>query len=140
MSSNPEPLIAAPFIPAMTPAMERANRLISVRSHPGSLDILRVSQEIVDTATKTLVQYPGWDPQQVMVLKVRAQAADEHHALLIAKINDAILEGIKEGREQSAVASVSEKTAEESVDQGDFVRQELLKRFEETDMRTAGSY
>lgn len=136
--SNPIPVSAgaAPFIPTTTPAIERANRLISVRSNPGFLDILRISQEIVDSATKILIQYPGWDPQQITVLKVRAQAATEHHEMLLAKINEAIRDGVAEGTAQS----LPEKSADDAVDQGDYVRQQVLQRFEEQDGRLAGSY
>jgi hydroxyethylthiazole kinase-like sugar kinase family protein len=140
MSSSPIPITesATPFVPTTTPAIERANRLISLRTHPGFLDILRLSQELVDSATAILVNYGGWDKDQITVLKVRAQAAKEHHELLIAKINDAIQDGIAEGRAQAE--TLPTKTAEESVDQGDYVRQKMMQKFEELDTRPSGSY
>lgn len=140
MSSTPNPVSAAtaPFEATTTPAMERANRLISVRSNPGFLDILRISQDIVQSATDTCTDYPGWDTMQVMVLKVRMQCAKEHHNLLIARIQDAIREGIEEGRAQ--VANLPAKTPAEMVDQGDYVRQAVLEKFDEYDNRPAGSY
>lgn len=138
MSSDPIPMVAAPFIPVTTPTVERANRLLSVRVHPGFLDVLSLSEEIIQEAVETCSGYPGWDPQVMVVLKVRMQVAKEHHLRLIGKINDAIQVGIAEGRTESS--SLPTKTAEESVDQGDLVRQEVLKRFEENDNRMAGSY
>jgi|ERR1700676_499676 len=140
MSSNPNPVseATAPFIPTTTPAIERANRLISLRTHPGFLDLLRLSQELVQSAADICADFPGWDAQQIVVLKVRMQAAKEHHALLIAKIQDAIQQGLDEGREQSS--TLPAKSAEDSMDQGDFVRQKMLERFEEFDSRPAGSF
>jgi hypothetical protein len=106
--------------------------------HPGFLDVLSLSQEIIQEAVKTCSGYPGWDPQVMVVLKVRMQVAEEHHQRLLGKIHEAIQDGIAEGRTQSA--SLAETTVEDSVDQGDYVRQEMLKKFEENDNRMAGSY
>jgi hypothetical protein len=130
---------AIPFEPSTTPTIERANRLISVRSNPGFLDVLRISQEIVDSAVSILVHYGGWDPQQITVLKVRAQAATEHHELLLAKINEAIREGVSE---QAVATNMPEKTPVEILENGDFVRQEVLTKFAdmESEGRAAGSY
>jgi hypothetical protein len=128
---------STPFQPTTTPGIERANRLISVRTNPGYLDIIRISQELVDSATAISVDFGGWDPQQVVVLKCRAQAAKEHHACLFARINEAIREGVAE----QASSTMPAKTAADAVDQGDFVRQEVLTKFDEMDeSRPAGSY
>jgi len=140
MSSVPNPVTEAttPFVPNTTPAIERANRLISLRTHPGFLDVLRISQELVQSAADQCADYPGWDPQQIVVLKVRMQCAKEHHALLIARINEAIYQGIEEGKAQAA--NLPSQTPEEAVDRGDFVRQRMLQQFNEMDNRPAGSY
>lgn len=130
----------SPFVPTETPAIARANRLISLRTHPGFLDVIRISKEISDEATDILIHYGGWDPQQVMVLKVRAQAAEEHHELLLAKINDAIHAGIAEGKARDAANAAPGKTPAEALETGDYVRQEVLRKFEDADLRAAGSY
>lgn len=127
-----------PFESTTTPVIDRANRLISLKTHPGFLDVLRISQELAKTANDILVNYPGWDPQQVMVLKVRAQAAKEHHELLISKIQEAIHDGIVES--SSAFPAREEKSPEAMLEQGDFVRQKVLEKFENLDLRPAGSY
>ena len=136
MSTAPSVPIS-PFEPTTTPTIERANRLISVRSNPGFLDILRISQSLVDSAAAVLVDYGGWDPQQIMVLKARAQAAKEHHNMLLGGINDAIREGVEEGRAQ---VQDQPKTATDALDQGDYVRQKTLERFDDMDTRPAGSW
>ncbi len=140
MSSTPVPVTAtsSPFEQTTTPAIERANRLMSLRTHPGFLDLIRISQEMVKAAADVCADYPGWDAQQIVVLKVRMQAAKEHHELLLAKINEAIREGIEEATARAA--SLPAKTAEEAVDHGDYVRQRVLEKFEEMDGRVPGSY
>lgn len=140
MSSTPIPVSAGatPFVPTTTPTIERANRLISVRTHPGFLDVLRISQEIVQSAVDVCRNYPGWDERQLIVLHARMKCAEEHHQLLIAKINEAIRDGIAESSSQST--SLPEKSASDAVDQGDYVRQQVLQKFDEQDNRPAGSY
>jgi exosome complex RNA-binding protein Csl4 len=127
-----------PFVATTTPTIETANRLISLRSHPGYLDMLRIAQELVQNAADVCADFPGWDPQQIVVLKVRMQTAKEFKDLLIAKINEAIRAGVDEARAQ--ISSMPNKTVEDAVDQGDFVRQKVLENFEEQDNRSAGSY
>lgn len=138
MSSDTIPMVAAPFAPSTTPTIERANRLMGLRVHPGFLDLVSLSQEIIQEAVDTCSSYPGWDPQVMVVLKVRMQVAKEHHERLLGKINETIQNGITEGR--ALISSLPAKTADEIVDQGDYVRQEVLKHFEEEDQRVAGSY
>jgi hypothetical protein len=123
----------------VTPIIERANRLLSLRSNPGYQDVLQMSKEIVDMLTATTIEYPGWDLQQLMTLKARAQAAKEHHEILFAKIADAIHEGIQA---QAALNNTAEKPISDIVDHGDYVRQQVLTKFEEFDSegRLPGSY
>jgi hypothetical protein len=129
---------ANPFPQTTTPAIERANRLISLKNHPGMMDLLQLSQEMVDYAQAASTDYPGWDTQQMVVLKVRAQAAKEHHQALINKLLGAIQDGVNEQRALSA--ALPTKTAEEVLEHGDYTRQEVLKKFDEYDSRIPGSY
>ena len=131
---------ASPFETTTTPLIERANRLIALRAHPGFLDLIRLSQEMVDEAIASTSDYPGWDAQQITVLKVRQQAAKEHHKRLFGKINEAIAAGIEDG--VANLSNLPEKTAVEMMEQGDFVRQKVLQRFDQMDedLRAAGSY
>lgn len=140
MSSSPSPVTAAtvPFAATTTPAIERANRLISVRSNPGFLDIIRISEDLVKNAYELAADSPAWDPNQIVLLKARMQAAKEHHELLFAKILEAIRAGVEEA---SAKANeLPSKTVEEILEQGDYVRQEVLRKFDDMDLRPAGSY
>lgn len=143
MSSNPLPPVTAataPFVPTTTPEIERANRLLALRQHPGFFDLLRISQDIVQTAADVCAEYPGWDAQQIVILKVRMQCAKEHHQLLIQKMQEAIREGV----EQRAAQVDREELQNTPADgQADFVRREVLNRFADMDVedqRAAGSY
>lgn len=127
-----------PFVPNTTPAIDRANRLISLKAHPGFLDLLQISKSIVDSATGVLVDYGGWDSMQISVLKVRAQAAKEHHELLIARMMEAIRDGVDEDRTFTEIRP--EKTPSEVLEQGDLVRQKVMEKFESMENRMAGSY
>lgn len=130
-----------PFVATTTPAIDRANRLISLRANPGFFDLVRLSQEIVQDAIDATSDYPGWDPQQMTVLKVRQQVAKEFHVRLFARLTNAIAEGIQEGMEQSQ--NLPAKTPQEILEQGDHVRQRVLEKFAEidaVDTRTPGSY
>lgn len=131
--------MSEPFIQTSTPAIDRANRLISLRANPGFQEAWRISKDLVDTATQILISYPGWDPQQIMVLKARAQAAQEHHDMFFAKITEAIREGVAE---QAAQINLPEKPISEIIETGDYVRQQVLTKFDEMDAenRPAGSY
>ena len=131
--------MSEPSVQSVTPAIERANRLLSLRSNPGFADAWQISKALSDDATRTSVTYPGWDPQQIMVLKARAQAALEHHELFFAKIQEAIVEGVQE---QSLQMNLAEKTPTEILETGDYVRQEVLTHFAELDVenRIPGSY
>ncbi len=122
----------------MSETIDRANRLLSLRANPGFRDAFQMSQEMVDAAARISITYGGWDPQQIMVLKARAQAALEHHELFFAKLQEAINDGVRE----AAASTLPEKTPAEILEQGDYVRQEVLSHFEAMDgeSRIPGSY
>lgn len=142
MSSQPIPVTEDrnPFVPVTTPTIERANRLFSLRAHPGFLDLLRVLDDFVEAARQKTETYPGWDTQIMLVLKVRQQVAAEVKPALLSEVNDIIDAGIAEARAQVEAANIPAKSAADSVDQGDFVRQQVLESFEQMDNRVAGSY
>lgn len=119
---------AIPFVPRTTEAIERANRFMALREHPAYNDLFRISQGLVDEATANLIDYPGWDKDQIAVLKARAQAAKEHHRLLFVKIAEAIQDGIGEAK-QSLNRS----------EQSDQLRGAVLSHFD-NDGRVGGSY
>ena len=131
--------MSAPFEQTSTPEIELANRLMSLRTNPGFADAYRISKAMADEAAHTSITYPGWDSNQIMVLKARAQAALEHHELFFAKITEAIREGVQA---QAANTNLPDKSAEEVLATGDYVRQEVLTKFADLDAesRLPGTY
>jgi hypothetical protein len=93
---------------------------------------------LVDEAAAQSIDYPGWDAQQITVLKCRAQAAKEHHQQLIRRIMAAIQDGLDAAK--ADLSSMPAKTPTEIIEQGDLVRQEFLKKAEDLDSRVPGSF
>lgn len=123
----------------MSEVINRSNRLLSLRANPGYRDLLQIAQELVQSAADVCADYPGWDDRQIVVLKVRMQCAKEFKELFFAKIKEAINDGVQE---QAAQANLPEKTPAEILEQGDYVRQEVLAHFSDLDQETRapGSY
>jgi hypothetical protein len=140
MSANPSPIhdSTAPFEPTSTPTIDRANRLISLRANPGFGDLRALSQELVNEAAMACARYGGWDAQQIVVMKVRQQCALEHHEQLLQRINSAIQAGLDEAR--ALISDLPEKTPEDAMEQGDYVRVKVLEKFDEMDSRVPGSF
>lgn len=131
-----------------TPAIEKANRLLGLRAHPGFTDVVRLSQDLCEEAAKAVADFPGWDPMMIVILKVRLQVAREYHDMFFNRINDKIAEGIAEAKSRDEMLVERAKTesdriqeAAAALDSADLVRVEVLKQFNEMDeMRPAGSY
>ena len=145
MSERAElPASMQPFVPTTTPKIERANHLISILSHPGFQDIMQISQQMVQEAADVCADYPGWDTMQIVVLKVRMQTAKEHHDVFLARIKEAIRDGVAEGQSLVAEQKLPPKTPQEAIEHGDFVRQRVLEKFTEMDTaretRAPGSF
>jgi hypothetical protein len=104
------------------------------------MDLVRIINEIVQDSVDATSDYPGWDSQIIVILKVKQQAAKEFPIALAKRINQAIEEGISDARTQAEAQINPPKSAEDAVDQGDFVRQRVLQNFEEMESRIAGSY
>jgi hypothetical protein len=135
MSATP----SSPYVSITTPTIERANRLLSLKTHPGFNDIIRLSEEIIAETVEICNNYPGWDKDQMALLFTKQQAAKGHHQRLLYKINEAIEMGTNDQRELAP--TLPSKSAEEIIEQGDFVRQEVLTKFAEMDdNRIPGSY
>lgn len=126
-----------PFAAPSTPlAVEISNRLVAVSQLPGYVEIMRISGSLVDEATAALVDWPGWDMQQVVTLKARAQAAKEHHQMLFARIQQAIQAGILEAAEKKDLQPEINK---DSIHLADELREEVLANMPD-DNRIAGSF
>lgn len=146
MSETGTPLPASEqiFVPTTTRNIERANHLMSVRAHPGFIEIMRLIHGLVQNAADQCADYPGWDPQQIVVLKVRMQAAKELRDLLLSEINTAIETGLTEARVLESEQKLPSLTPQEIIERGDHVRRQVLEKFDEMDTaresRSPGSF
>lgn len=140
MSSTPSPVTAAtrPFEPTTTPAIERSNRLMSVRQNPGYVELVRIANEMAQEAVEANTTYPGYDTQVMWVLKIRQQVAAEYVQMFFSRVQSEIQAGVDDMNAQ--INNLPAKTAAEAIDQGDYVRQAVLQKFNEYDSRAPGSY
>jgi len=125
-----------PYLPPTPLATERSNRLTAVRALPGYVEIMRISAQLADEAAASLVDWPGWDMQQLVTLKARAQAAKEHHNMLFDRIERAIRDGVAEADEKKDLQVDQTKG---SIRMADEIREEFLKTMPE-ELRIPGSY
>lgn len=135
---NTEVTVDHPFAESTTATIERANRLMAIRSHPGFVDIVQIALDIAKEPNDTLLNYPGWDALQIAILKTRAQTAKEFKEELFKRIVVAINEGVVEAR--NLQSQLPTKSAVELIEEHDFVRRKALEVFSEMDNRVAGSY
>lgn len=129
--------VATPLPVETTPAIERANRLLSLRNHPGFVDMVRISLDIVEEITTMCIDSKAWDALQITTLKCQAHGAKTHHQQLFTRVQEAINQGIFEA---NTLMNAKANNAPQVIEQHDYVRQEALRTFAEIDNRVAGSY
>jgi hypothetical protein len=117
-----------PFAPRTTETIERANRMLAFRDSPAYHEIWRISKMLVDQATDNLIKFAGWDSDQIRCLQARAKAAAEHHELLFATIQEAIVTGVAEA-----------SSSLESTEGADKLRDQVLRKMD-SENRIPGSY
>ena len=118
--------------------MERANRLVSLRSHPGFKDLIQIALDMAGEAEEKLTSFNGWDPAAISAIAVASQISRRFQQELMRRIQAAINDGILEAK--TLANQLPEKTAADLLDQSDFVRRKALEMFDEMDNRVAGSY
>lgn len=138
MSELHEVTVAQPMPVISTPAIERANRLISLRAHPGFVDLIQITLDMAREAEEKLTNFNGWDAAAIAAIAVASQVSRRYQQELARRVQEAINEGILEAR--NLQSQLPEKTAGQLLDQSDFVRQRALEMFSEMDNRLPGSY
>jgi hypothetical protein len=138
MSELNEVTVAQPLPVVSTTAIERANRLVALRSHPGFPDLIQIALEMASEAEEKLTSFNGWDPAAIAAIAVASQVSRRFQRELMRRIQERINEGILEAR--TLQNSENEKTVREVLDQSDFVRRKALEMFDDLDNRVAGSY
>lgn len=76
--------------PQQIAIIERGRRLIDLRQCPGYVDLVRISEKLIEKATEDLISYDGWDKEQAWALQVKANAAKSHHEALLTAIEETV--------------------------------------------------
>lgn len=137
MSDTPEVTVARPLPITSTVAIDRGNRLLSLRNHPGFLDLIRISLDLVQEAGEAEKRFDGWDPMQIIARRERVKGAELHHQALFQRLQEAINEGYLEAQNLSTGV---QKSAAEVIEQHDYMRQRVLQQMGDFESRVAGSY
>lgn len=122
------------------PVIERANRLMTLRGDPGWPVLMDILNGLVKVVTDAAIDFGGWDAQQIIVLKGRAQGAKALAEQLLIQVNEAINLGIHLAQVAEGFAPTS-ATAEQS----DNLRNAFFALGEsegriESESRVAGSF
>lgn len=68
----------------------RGNRLLHLTTSPGFNDLRQIISELVQEAADASADFPGWDSEQIVMLKVRHQTAKEFAQQIFNRLNSAI--------------------------------------------------
>jgi hypothetical protein len=79
-----------PGEPTVAQVLALANRLLAQKAAPGFHDIRLICEMLEQEAVKASRDYPGWDHEQIVILKVRAQVAHELITEIFNRIDAAI--------------------------------------------------
>jgi hypothetical protein len=137
------PLPASISEPAQNDAVARGNRLRILKQTPGYIDLFKISEAIVANATKVLMDFQGWDNEQIARLRTYAKATHDFHALLFGTVN----ETLREARQEADLIAEEEairRSSRDVVQEADELRLDSLLAFdhldEMIDSRPAGSF
>jgi phosphate uptake regulator len=125
-----------PFGAHTTMGIDIANRLYSLKTHPGYYDLVRMSEGVVQMAEDAFINFEGWDKDELQARSLAFQAAKRFHKLLFSKIEEAIASGIEELR---ATRQAEDPFAKEHADMADDLRVAALQ-FESNETRIPGTY
>jgi len=128
-----------PYEQTISLAIDKANRLHSLRAHPGFNDLVALSEETVRIAERELVEFAGWDKDELVARSIAFRAAKKSHERLFM----GIMRTIQEGIEEAAILRGSEDPySREAVEMADELRLKVLQHAEATNYETRipGSY
>jgi hypothetical protein len=118
--------------------IDRGRRLFQLRQTPGFVDLYKLSEALVPHAIDAVVDFPGWDEQQISALKARAQAAKEFHNTLFGEIDKAVVDANEE-HEAELVRKAAERDTQTVAEEADQLRNETFKKFEDMEREFAGT-
>jgi hypothetical protein len=130
-----------PFEQRTTLTIDKANRLIALKAHPGFNDLVALSEQTVKLAEEALVGYEGWDRDELNARSIAFRAAKRSHEMLFGRMAHAIQQGIEEAaavRDSGAPGDFSAEAA----DMADQLRVRVLQHMDETkyETRIPGTY
>lgn len=128
-----------PFEQRVTLTVDRANRLLALKAHPGFNDLVALSEQTVSAARAALVDYEGWDRDELLARSIAFRAAVKSHEMLFVRVAQAIQAGIEEA---AALKSSADPFSSDAADMADQLRVMVLQQEKESnyDTRTPGSY
>jgi hypothetical protein len=132
-----------PFEARTTLTIDKANRLIALRAHPGFNDLVALSEQTVKLAEDALVGYEGWDRDELNARSIAFRAAKKSHEMLFGRMAHAIQEGIEEAAAvRDANATSGDPYSRDAADMADELRAKVLQHIDETryDTRIPGTY
>jgi hypothetical protein len=125
-----------PFEPRTTMTIDRANRLMGLKSHPGFQDLVALSLETVRLAEAAVTDYQGWDKDELVARSIAFRAAKKSHEMLFYKMATVIEEGVLEAtqKRQNNNDADADAMAEE-------LKVEVFRQLDERfDSRVGGSF
>ena len=126
-----------PFEARTTLGIDIANRLYSLKIHPGYHDLVRMSESVVQIAEDAFINFRGWDKDELQARSLAFQAAKRFHTLLFSKVEEAISSGIEELR---AAKQEAEPFSREVADMADDLRVAALQFADDNETRIPGTY
>lgn len=132
-----------PFAPRTTLTIDKANRLLALKSHPGFNDLVALSEQTVKAAEDALVGFEGWDKDELVARSIAFRAAKRSHEMLFGRLVKAIQDGIEEAVAiRDANATPSELFSAEAADMADDLRVKVLQHMDDTkyETRIPGTY
>lgn len=134
--------LANPIESRTTPYIDRASRLLSLRGHPGFGDLVALSQETVNIARAALVNFEGWDKDELVARSIAYRAAEKSHEMLFVRLAQAIQTGIEEASAVRDAAIPANQYSKEAADMSDELRAQVIQQIDQSnyETRTPGSY
>lgn len=130
-----------PYEATTTMSIDIANRLYSLRAHPGFNDLVRLSERTVKVAEDAFVMYEGWDKDELNARSIAFRSARRFHEMLWGLMENTIQNGIAESRQAQEAVSLEDPYGEEAANMADHLRVAVLKRTDESyDSRVSGTY
>jgi hypothetical protein len=128
-----------PYAPRTTMTIDRANRLIGLKSHPGFNDFVALINEVVKVAEDAFVSYEGWDNEELVARSIAFRAAKKFEEQLLTRMGGLIQAGIAEA--MMARDANPQANNADAADGADELRAAILTELDNRyETRVSGTY